>query len=281
MPDKLWRFIWIILATILLVLTFLNFSPSMSGAVDILSNIHQIINIVEIEAEPAITEIKVRVLEADMGFSKKFLGNETEYELRPIRGALVLVMDGAAITTGPSYILRASYFGFTNEDGEVILLAPRGNFTLMINPRPYNRDPDCFWRGPITVDGNETIVAKFFLYRLNPTKVYVGLKARDPKTSLSLRFQLPLNGSYYVGIPIIAYYTSLGDAHLYREDAGGSFRLQEAVRNLWMNPRIYYLMALPGGTEVVRTVEIGGLAVYVSPQMTYLPVERVVVEELE
>jgi len=40
----------------------------------------------EVEASPAITRIRVRVLEADMGFSREFMGNETEYELNLLGG---------------------------------------------------------------------------------------------------------------------------------------------------------------------------------------------------
>lgn len=271
-------------AILLLAIALTNFSPSISGAMEILQSIPLPTNYVKVEVKPVLVKIKVKILEADMGFSREFIGNETEYEFRPVRGGLVLVMDGAAITTGPSYILRASYFGFTNADGEIVLSAPRGNFTLMINPRPYNRDPACFWRGDVSVDGNETFVVKFFLYRLNPTDISVSLKGSVSESLVRLRFKLPINGSYYLGIPVIIYYTYTGALRLYRQDIGGPLELWGSsivVERFWINPRVHYLGEWPGGLEIMETLKVGDFPAYISPTMTYLPVEKVSLEELE
>jgi hypothetical protein len=267
-----WRVACLILAVILLTLAFLSFPPIMGGIFGAFEGVGNIVVVAgpsEIEAIPVITSIKVRVLEADMGFSKEFMGNETEHELNPVRGALVLVTDGA------------EYFGFTNADGEVILSAPKGNFTLTVNPRPYNRDPTCFWRGHISVEGNETFVVKFFLYRLNPMEIDVNLRSTYPESNVTLGFKLPINGSYYVGIPVIVYYTPAGEVRLYREDVGGSIELGGVSRDLWRSPRINYLADWPGGSRMVETVSIRDFSAYILPDMTYLPVERVVLEELE
>jgi len=280
----LWRAICLIVAVMLLTLAFLNFPPIMGGifgAFESVGNIVVMAGPSEIGVSPIITRIRVRVLEADMGFSREFMGNETEYELNPVRGALVLVMDGAAITTGPSYILRAEYFGFTDANGEVVLSAPKGNFTLMVNPRPYNRDPACFWRGRVSVEGNETFAVKFFLYRLNPMEINVDIRSAHPESIVTLGFKLPINGSYYVGSPAIVYYTPAGEIRLYREDIGRSIELEEASRNLWRNPRINYLADWPGGLRTVKMVSIRDFSAYILPDMTYLPVERVILEELE
>jgi len=286
-----WRAACLIVAIMLLMLAFLSYPPIMGGIFGSFESVGNIVVMAgssEVEASPAITRIRVRVLEADMGFSREFMGNETEYELNPVRGALVLVMDGAAITTGPSYILRAEYFGFTNASGEVVLSAPKGNFTLMVNPRPYNRDPVCFWRGRVSVEGNETFVVKFFLYRLNPTDINVNLKSAYPESIVTLEFKLPLNGSYYVGVPVVVYYTPTGEIKLYREDAESPIgmkeipkKLKELSRNFWLNARVNYLLEWPGGFRIVKTVDIRDFSAYILPDMTYLPVERVVLEELE
>lgn len=286
-----WRIICLVVAIMLLTLAFLNFPPIMGGIFETFESAGNVIVVAgpsKIEVSPVITRIKVRVLEADMGFSREFMGNETRYELNPVRGALVLVMDGAAITTGPSYILRAEYFGFTDANGEVVLSAPKGNFTLMVNPRPYNRDPVCFWRGRVSVEGNETFMVKFFLYRLNPIEINVNLKGAYPESIITLRFKLPMNGSYYVGIPVVVYYTPTGEVKLYREDVGYPIGLKEIPRMLkelswsfWRNPRINYLTDWPGGFEMTKTISIRDFSAYILPDMTYLPVDRVVLEELE
>jgi len=282
-----WRVICLIVAIMLLMLALIKFPPIMGGifrAFENIGNITIVAGSSEIEASPVLTRIKVRVLEADMGFSREFMGNETEYKLNPAKGALVLVMDGAAITTGPSYILRAGYFGFTNSSGEVILSAPKGNFTLMVNPRPYNRDSACFWRGRVSIEGNETFVVKFFLYRLNPMEINVNLKSIRPESIVTLEFKLPLNGSYYVGVPVIVYYTPTGEVRLYREDAKDLIELKETTRyswNFWMNPRVNYLADWPGDLRIVKTVDVKDFSAYILPDMTYLPAERVVLEELE
>lgn len=278
------RLIYLVITMILLAITFLKFSPSIGGAISTFDAVSQVIDFREIEVSPVLVKIRVKVLEADMGFSREFMGNETGYEFRPVGGALVLVMDGAAITTGPAYILRLGYFGFTNDKGEIVLSAPRGNFTIMINPRPYHKDPECFWRGPISVEGNETIVVRFILYRLNPVEIDVNARRLDSETLVKMKFKLPINGSYYIGTPIVAYYTSMGDVKLYREDKGDLpdlWRLSGAMTDLWINPRIHYLTEWPGGAEVVRIINIRDFSAYILPSMTYLPVERVTLEELK
>ena len=278
------RLICLSLTILLLAIAFLTFSPSIGGAAEILEKAPQAIKFSRVESSPVLVKIRVKVFEADMGFSREFLGNETDYQLRPVKGALVLIMDGAAITTGPSYILRGSYYGFTDANGEAILSSPIGNLSIMINPRPYHRDPRCFWRSYVKIDGNETIIVRFFLYRLNPIEIKVDMKVFEPKNHVTLRFKLPLNGSYYIGAPVLVYYTSIGDVRIYREDLGSYTELKGYPRgamSFWRNPRIYYLEEQLGGARVIKVLRVKGLSAYISPSMTYLPVERVVLEELE
>lgn len=283
------------MAVLLLALAFLNFSPSRSGAMDVLNELAPIAETAEAEAGPIPVKIMVRVLAADMGFSKSFTGNETEHELYPIRGALVFVMEGDALMGSLLDVPKVGYFGFTDADGEVILLSPRGNVTLVVNPRPYDpfmrsprppysQDPRLFWKASVDVDGNETFVVKFFLYRVNPMKIYVNLRPSAPETHVTLRFKLPLNGSYYIGSPIVVHHTSSGDIAVYREELGSSLSLRELpwiAENFWINPRIIYSESYAGGAEVMEVIAIPSLSAYILSRMTYLPVERVILEELE
>ena len=137
--------------------------------------------------------------------------------------------------------------------------------------------------------GNETFIVKFFLYRLNPIDINVNLKSAYPESIITLEFKLTLNGSYYyVGVPVVVYYTPTGEIKLYREDAESpiglkeiSRKLKELSRNFWLNPRVNYLSDWPGGLRIVKIVEIRDYSAYILPDMTYLLVERVVLEELE
>jgi hypothetical protein len=109
----------------------------------------------------------------------------------------------------------------------------------------------------------------------------VNMRSARPESIVTLGFKLPVNGSYYVGSPVMVYYTPAGEIRLYRDDIGGSIELEETSRNLWRNPRIDYLADWPGGLRTVKTASIRDFSAYILPDMTYLPVERVVLEELE
>jgi len=284
-----WGLVYLILTVILLAIAFLNFSPNVGSAIEIIMNIspQSSANFAEMRASPAIIKIKVRVLAADMGLSREFMGNETDYDLKPVRGALVLVVDEAAAITGSFYIPEGDYLGFTNSDGEVILSAPKGNFTLMINPRPYssfmtkprpyNPDPKCFWRSLVNADENKTIEVRFHLYRLNPIRINVSVSGARPETRVELAFKLPYEGSYHIGAPVITYYNNFGEIRLYRYDLGGSSTFAE---EFWAQPRINYLLNRTGGMEIAETIRINEILTYISPSMTYLPVERVVLKEV-
>jgi len=265
--------IWIIL----LLLSFLYFSPSFEGASEKLEKISQMIRLVTVRHIPDIVTIKVKVLRADMSISANFTGNETNYELKPVKGALIVVGKHMPIVT-PHIIRIPQSCGFTGNDGVVILRVPKGNTTLMIAENARYHTPPDFWKTSITVDENKTFIVKIFLYRLKPTKITVHGNPFKLKTPITLSFNLPAAGRYYVGYLSVSYYDIWRNLRFYREDLNSSIILSNPDQAYNMI-RMSYSIEYPGGMPMDKSLEVDGPTAYVIPSSSYLPVERIILEE--
>ena len=262
---------------ILLLLSFIYFSPSLEGASEKLEKISQIIRLLEVRHIPDMATIRVRVLRADMGISYSFTGNETNYEFKPVEGALIVIGEHIPIVT--PYIIRIPQgCGFTGEDGVAILRVPKGNITLMIAENARYHGLSDFWKTSITVDENKTFTVKIFLYRLKPTKIIVYGNPFRLKTPITLSFNLPASGRYYVGHPSISYYDIWRNLRFYREDLNSSMILRNPSQAYSMI-RMSYSIKYPGGMSMSKSLEVDGPTAYVIPSLSYLPVERISLEE--
>ena len=265
--------IWITL----LLLSFLYFSPSFEGASEKLEKVSEIMKLVIVRHEPEIVTIKVKILRADMGISANFTGNETNYELKPVKGAFIVIGRHTPIIT-PHIIRIPRSCGFTGNDGIAILRVPKGNTTLMIAENARHHESSDFWKTSITVDENKTFIVKIFLYRLKPMKIIVYGNPFKLKTPITLSFNLPTVGRYYVGYPSIFYYDIWRNLRFYRGDLNSSIILRNPVQAYNMT-RMSYSTEYPGGTPIDESLEVDGPTAYVIPTISYLPVERIILEE--
>ncbi|RLG06940.1 MAG: hypothetical protein DRN68_06180 [Thaumarchaeota archaeon] len=238
-----------------------------------------------IRGRPNLVRIRVRVLRADMGFSSNFMGNETSYQLKPLKGALIVLEDYPMISEDHTTVLATHLktprnYGFTGSDGTVILTAPKGDITLMVAENPEYLKLSDFWKTKIRAEEGKTYTVKIFLYRLKPVSIKVEGKPFKLKTHLTMRFNLPRFGKYHVGYTLISYYDIWLRSKLCREDAALSIPMDQTI-NPYEMFRMRYSEIYEGGVSLTKLLEINDLTTYVIPNMTYLPVERIILEENE
>lgn len=269
---------YLALFTLLLALTLTLFKPvGFEGAESLL----QILPLPEskerVKAQQSFAPIKIWLLEADMGIAQHFQGNESIENYTPIEGAFVRI---------------GFYSTITDELGRATLVAPLGAQTLKIC-----RDSGC-WSKEIEIDGNMSLVIKFVLYRINPEKIRIELDPLKPEQDISLSFRLPASGEYYIGSPTISYYDQDAQVKAYRSGLENSVKIslpttsenlltaspltlakkiEESLGTTTMN----YTKSLEGGISYTSTLKIAGKPVLVVPDLTFIPVEKVVVEVSE
>lgn len=274
MVGERWAFIavWIIL----LLLAFLYFSPEVGGITESLGNVLSIGRVLAVRREPDLIYIRVRVLRADMGISNSFMGNETDYRLKPLKGALVVIGNYPVISAG--HLRIPQNYGFTGGDGTVILRAPKGNVTLMVAENPKYLKRSDFWKTEIKAERNRTYTVKIFLYRLKPVDIRVERKPFKLKTHLMMKFNLPRFGKYYVGYMLVSYYDIWFRPRLFREDMVSPISMNR-TSNPYEMFRMRYSEVYEGGVSLNEILELNDPTTYAIPSMTYLPVERIVLEE--
>lgn len=241
--EKYRRTAALVIVVMLLALSLLIFSPSFANAFEKVEKAAESLGRLIPERGAELTKVKVRVLFSDQGSSQLFLGNETA-DFKPVANAVVLI-DG--------------YAALTDENGEATLRAPKGNVTIHVS-----RDGKSYWEGVIDVSDNETIIVKFILYRLTPLDIKVDLSPFKVTTPATLSFRIPLQGRYYAGRPHISFYTPWGELRKVPETLGDGIDYRNLAR---------------GGMLLVIHEKIVGNPVYILPDSTYLPVERVELEE--
>ena len=270
---KAWKIAAAAIVVMILALSIILFNPSFMGAAEAMENAAEAFRKILPEKGAELTNVKVRVLLSDMGFSEEFLGNETG-ELKPVQRATIWMGGNVALT---------------DSNGEATLIVPKGNITLYVS-----KDGRNYWRENVMVDGNETITVKFFLYKLRPATIDVRLDPFKVVTPVAFTFKLPLEGEYYVGKPVIAFYTPWGELRFQVSDVkeviGISYEGEKVVIIKTAKPiaemikakevaEISYEIRVKGGLTLNRTEKINGNPAYILPGMTYLPVERVELEE--
>jgi hypothetical protein len=223
------------------------------------------------EYKPPISTVRVRVMAADMGYSDHYQGNESDLSL------------------GPAYNLTVSIAGkyaLTNREGEALLFVPEGNHTLSISRNRLD-----WWRIDVEVnEDRETFKVNSMLYRLAPLNITTDVKAVSSSALVGLTFRLPDTGDYYVGKAIMTYYTPSGEARIYREGLSAGFPA-DRVSNFWGEVGIArgrrsilsidYSSTVTGGELTTKSMDVKDQPAYVVPWMTYLPIERVFLEEAQ
>lgn len=259
-----------VLTAIILILAYSMylFSPSFTGASEAVEGAADVLEEIIPEKGAELTSVKVKVLFSDIGVGRGFTGNETGSP-KPVRNAAVWMGGDVALT---------------NLKGEAVLRVPKGNLTLYVS-----KDGRTYWKGDVKIDGGETIVVKFFLYRVNPETIEVRLDPFEVSSPVTLTFNTPLEGRYYVGKPVVTFYTPWGElrTHVFEEgkererivvigEAESVIRMVKSEEALGID----YKVLFEGGVRLTRLVRVDGNPAYVVPELTYLPVERVELVEL-
>lgn len=217
--------------------------------------------------EPKLSTVKLKVTLTDMGYPS--LSNWGGSPPKPVSNAIISL---------------SGRYTFTDWMGEATVRAPQGNCTLAIS-----RDRIGWWRTEVTLEKDmEDFEVNFILYRIAPFNITSDVKPSADLNTVTLLFQIPDSGSYYIGMAVITYYTPSGGPEVYREDFSEPVPLR-SVRNLWGEMssvgRPFRSMILIdydhkgfGGETITVKIDVKGEPVYVIPWMSYLPVESVVLE---
>ncbi|MGQ9542769.1 MAG: hypothetical protein ACUVTM_01585 [Candidatus Bathyarchaeia archaeon] len=221
--------------------------------------------------EPKLSTVKLRVTITDMGYSKNPI-NGTVSSPKPVPNAVVFL---------------SWRFAITDWKGEVTIRAPHGNCTLAVS-----RDRVGWWRTEIIIEKEEEkFEVSFILHRLAPLNITVEAKPSAEPNHVTLLFQIPDGGPYYIGMAVITYYTTSGLAEVYREDFSEAIPLR-SIRNLWgYSPSaghsyrgmilIDYDHKASGGEILTVRIDVRGNPAYVISWMSYLPIESVTLERID
>ncbi|MBS7626760.1 hypothetical protein KEJ51_06975 [Candidatus Bathyarchaeota archaeon] len=217
--------------------------------------------------ESKLSTVRLKVILTDMGYPR--LSNWGCLPPKPVPNAIISLSGRSA---------------FTDWMGEAIVRAPQGNCTLAIS-----RDRIGWWRTEVTIEKDmEEFEVNFILYRIAPLNITSDVKPSTGLNPVTLLFQIPDGGSYYIGMAVITYYTPSGEPEVYREDFSEALPLK-SVRNLWggMSSADHPFRSMVlidydhkglGGETIKVKIDVKGEPVYVIPWMSYLPVESVVLE---
>jgi len=217
--------------------------------------------------ETKLSTVRLKVTLTDMGYPN--LSNWGVSSPKPVSNAIISLSGRSALTDWM---------------GEATVRAPQGNCTLAIS-----RDRIGWWRTEVTLEKDmEEFEVNFILYRVAPLNITSDIKPSTDLNPVTLLFQIPDGGPYYIGMAVITYYTPSGGPEVYREDFSEAVPLR-SVRNLWGSMsgvgRPFRSMVLIdydhkgfGGEIITVKIDVKGEPVYVIPWMSYLPVENVVLE---
>ncbi|MCL7401631.1 MAG: hypothetical protein LZ168_02425 [Thaumarchaeota archaeon] len=246
------------IAILLLSLAFLLFPYNLPINEDVIAqliqNFRQIISI----KEPEYVRLTISLMEVDLGHSMKYLGNESA-PATPIRH---------------TYVRIGGVVSITNDQGKAYLILPKGNHTLLVMRRGL-RGP--VWVHTLNVLSDGEVKITFHLFRLEASSMVLYPEPFKGTTNLKITFTLPLSGQYYVGKPTITYYTAWGELRiLYRDiEVSDSISLQ----NVWSLIDMDYSRIEAGGQTIEFTEEVRGFPTYIHPKLSFIPIEKVEVEE--
>lgn len=246
------------IAILLLSLAFLLFPSNLSISQDIIAQLIQNFRQIIPTEEPEYVKLTISLMEVDLGHSMKYSGNESALAT-PIRH---------------TYVRIGGVVSITNDQGKAYLILPKGNYTLSIIRRGL-RGP--VWTYPLNIVSDGQVKITFHLFRLEASKMDLYPEPFKGTTNLKITFTLPLSGQYYIGKPTITYYTAWGELKiLYRGiEVSNSISLQ----NIWSLIDMDYRKVEAGGQIIEFTEEVRGFPTYVHPRFSFVPVEKVEVEE--
>ena len=254
----------IILMVILLYLSFTLFSSSFLGASEIVKQTAETLGrLVPSRGEVETVRVEVRILYADLGYGYLFHGNETPV-FSPLRGVLVSL---------------AGLIGITDDDGIAVFHVPKGNHTLRVERviRFQGKVIVNSWKGSVNIEGEKTLTVMFKLFRILPASIDSSLNPFQTISHTSLTFNLPTTGKYYIGPTIITYYTPWGELRrTIGEPVEVTAKPEEMDEYVF---QIDYSIDYEGVGSVSKVEKIPGNPSYIVPELTFLPVESVVVED--
>jgi len=252
------KFTLIIIAILLLSSAFLLFTFNLSVSQDVIAQLIQDLRQAISIEEPEYVELTIYLMEIDLGHSKTYLGNESA-PATPIRH---------------TYVRIGGVVSITNDQGKAYLIVPKGNHTLSVMRRGF-RGP--VWTHPINVVSNGQVKITFYLFRLEASSMDLYPEPFKGLTNLRIAFIMPLSGQYYVGKPTITYYTAWGELRIrYRDiEVSNSISLQ----NVWSLIDLDYQRIESGGQTINFIEELRGFPTYVHLRFSFIPVEKVEVEE--
>lgn len=246
------------IVVVLLSLAFLIFSFSMLSSQDIVAEIiHNIQESLSIQ-EPEYVKLTIYLMESDLGHSMTYFGNETA-SATPIPNAFVRI--GGEVT-------------FTNNGGEAYIIIPKGNYTLSIARK---RGADSVWETSINVVSDGEVNITFYRFRVEASSINAYPQPFKGLSNVKIAFKLPTIGIYYVGEPTITYYTPWGQLRVHYRD----LEISEGISldNVWDLVEINYRRVESGGQTIEFIEEVRGFPTYIHPKYSFLPVEKVEVEE--
>jgi len=264
----MWKKItFIVIAIFLLSSAFLLFTFNLSATRDFVSEMIQEVRQALSIAEPEYVKIRVYLMESDLGHSITYSGNES----------------ALAVPLPYTYVRIGGEMRLTDSQGGAYFVIPKGNYALAVLRRGF-RGPVWLTQIKMVSDGEVNIT--FYRFRLEASSIDVYPKPFEGLTRLKIRFMLPLTGQYYIGKPTITYYTAWGQLRVHFNDPvkpeGISLKIIPDgidLQDIWGLIEIDYQRIESGGQIIEFMEELRGFPTYIHPGFSFLPVERVDVEE--
>ncbi|MEN2974326.1 MAG: hypothetical protein ABDH32_01960 [Candidatus Caldarchaeales archaeon] len=272
----MWRkYAALILVAFLLSSSFLIFTMSTSSIPDFITQLFQNIEkAVFVEREPEYVKLTIQLQEMDLNHSLEYFGNESG-TLHPLRYTYVRI--GGEVRSTDRY-------------GKASFIIPKGNYSLMIIKSIEGRrrwssleQPISLevgggvWTTYINVKSDGEVKITFYLFRLEASNMEVYPDIVQGVSRVKMVFKLPYMGEYYIGKPTITYYTPWGQLRIHYEDMEIIGRIY--LKDIWSLVSVDYLEKRDGGVNIELIEEVRSFPTYVLPRYTFLPVERIEVEE--
>jgi len=246
------------IAILLLSLAFLLFTFNLSVSEDVITQLIQNFRQVVSIEEPEYVRLTISLMEVDLGHSMKYSGNESA-PATPIKH---------------TYVRIGGVVSITNDQGKAYLILPKGNYTLSVMRRGLGGS---VWTYPLNIVSDGEVKITFYLFRLEASSMDLYPEPFKGATNLKITFNLPLSGQYYVGKPTITYYTAWGELKILYKDMEVTDSI--SLQNVWSLIDMDYHRIGLGGQTIEFEEEVRGFPTYVHPRFSFIPVEKVEVEE--
>lgn len=247
-----------ILAILILSSAFLLFTFNLSNIQDLIGQLLQEVKQAISTEEPEYVKLTVRLMESDLGHSMTYLGNEST----------------TPIPLAYTYVAVSGELKLTDNQGEAYFILPKGNHTLTVLREGSGRPA---WTTRIDVASEGEVNITFYLFRVEASSIDVYPEPFEGLTKLRIKFILPQSGIYYIGKAIVTYYTTWGQLRVLFDD----LTIQDGVtlNEVWNLVKIDYSRVESGGQIIEFVEELRGFPTYVHPRFSFLPIEKVKVEE--